>query len=113
GPFQKGMVLGIFSRTDPEYFKENLRELGDLGVNSVSLIVPKAQKDVRSTGFRDDRWVTPSDPSLRRAAEEAHRLGMRVFLFPIVYVEDLREGEWRGTLSPADWDLWFQVYEEM
>src|SRR5439155_16871068 len=80
---------------------------------SVSLIVPKAQKDVRSTGFRDDRWVTPSDPSLRRAAEEAHRLGMRVFLFPIVYVEDLREGEWRGTLSPADWDLWFQVYEEM
>jgi hypothetical protein len=113
GTFQKGMVLGIFSRTDPGYFTESLKEMGDLGVDSVSLIVPKVQKNVRSTGFHDDPWITPADGSLRLAAREAHLRGMRVFLFPIVYIEDLAEGEWRGTLAPADWDEWFRVYEKM
>ena len=111
--FQKGMALGIFSRDEPAYFKETLQEMGDLGVDSVSLIVPKVQKDVRSTGFYDGPWITPSDSSLRLAAREAHRRGMRVFLFPIVYIEDLAEGEWRGTLAPADWDEWFRGYEKM
>ena len=113
GRFQKGMVLGIFSRTDPGYFRQSLWEMRDLGVDSVSLIVPKVQKDIRSTGFYDDPWITPSDGSLRAAAREARRLGMRVFLFPIVYVSELGEGEWRGTVSPADWDEWFGAYEEM
>jgi glycosyl hydrolase family 113 len=112
-PFQKGMVLGIFSRSDPSYFRTSLKELQDLGVDSVSLIVPKVQKDIKATGFYDDPWITPSDESLRLAAREAHRLGMRVFLFPIVYVAQLGEKEWRGTLSPPSWDAWFRAYEEM
>ncbi len=107
------MVLGIFSRTAPEYFRATVQELQDLGVNSISLIVPKVQKDVRSTGFYDDPWITPADGSLRLAAREAHRQGMTVFLFPIVYVEKLGEGEWRGTLAPASWDEWFRNYDEM
>ena len=111
--FQKGMVLGIFSKTDPAYFRQSIREMQDLGVDSVSLVIPKVQKDVRSTGFYDDPWTTPSDESLRLAAREAHRLGMRVFFFPIIYVEDLKDGEWRGTIAPASWDIWFGHYERM
>jgi len=113
GSFQKGMVLGIFSKTDPEYFRQNLNEMQNLGVDSVSLIVPKVQKDVSSIGFYDDPWITPSDESLRLAIREAHRRGMRVFLLPIVYLEVLKEGEWRGTLAPGDWDAWFRTYEAM
>ena len=113
GSFQKGMVLGIFSKTDPGYFRESLREIRNLGADSVSFIIPKVQKDVRSSVFYDDPLVTPSDESLRLATREAHRLGMRVFFIPIVYVEDLKEGEWRGTISPPDWDLWFRRYEKM
>ena len=113
GPFQKGMVLGIFSKTDPDYFRTNLEEIRKLGVDSVSLIVPKIQKDVHSTGFYDDPWVTPSEESLRLAVREAHRRGMRVFLMPIVYLEVLKEGEWRGTIEPDDWGVWFDAYEKM
>jgi len=113
GSFQKGMVLGVFSKTDPEFFRRNLKEIRDLGADSVSLIIPKVQKSIRSTGFYDDPWVTPSDEGLRVATREAHRLGMRVFFFPIVYIEELKEGEWRGTISPASWDTWFQRYEEV
>ncbi|HEV8374997.1 MAG TPA: hypothetical protein VGR38_02050 [Candidatus Polarisedimenticolia bacterium] len=107
------MVLGVFSKTDPEYFRRSLGEMQDLGVDSVSLIVPKVQKDVRSIGFYDDPWITPSDGSIRLAIREAHRRRMRAFLLPIVYVKDLREGEWRGTLAPANWSAWFREYEVM
>jgi glycosyl hydrolase family 113 len=112
-PFQKGMVLGIFSKTDPDYFHRSLEEIQRLGVDSISLIVPKVQKDVHSTGFYDDPWITPSEASLRQAIREAHRRGMRIFLMPIVYLEDLRDGEWRGTLEPGDWGAWFEAYEKM
>ena len=111
--FQRGMVLGIFSKTDPAYFSRSLEEMQRLGVNSVSLIVPKVQDNVRSIGFRDDPWVTPSTESLRLAIREAHRRGMTVLLMPIVYVDEVAEGEWRGTLQPADWDGWFASYEAM
>jgi hypothetical protein len=107
------MVLGVFSQSEPAYFRSNLKEMKDLGVDSVSLIVPKVQKDVRSIGFFDDPWITPSDASLRRAIREAHRRGMRAFLLPIVYVKELQEGEWRGTLAPGDWDQWFKEYGSM
>jgi hypothetical protein len=111
--FQKGMVLGVFSKSDPDYFRKNLAELDKIGVNSISLIVPKVQKDVHSIGLRDDPWITPSQQSLRLAIREAHRLGMRVFLMPIVYVEDLKEGEWRGTIHPPSWERWFKEYDGM
>jgi glycosyl hydrolase family 113 len=113
GEFQKGMVLGIFSKSDPEYFRSSLEELQGLGVNSICLIVPKVQKNVHSIGFYDDPWITPSDESLRLATREAHRRGMRVLLLPIVYVEDLKEGEWRGTIEPPDWDAWFRAYQTL
>ncbi len=112
-PFQKGMVLGIFSKTDPDYFRQTLGEIQKLGVDSVSLIVPKVQKDVHSTGFYDDPWITPTDESLRLAIREAHRRGMRIFLMPIVYLEHLGDGEWRGTIEPGDWGAWFDAYEKM
>ena len=111
--FQKGMVLGIFSKTEADYFRKNLEEIQKLGVDSVSLIIPKIQKDVHSTGFYDDPWVTPSDESLRSAIREAHRRGMRVFLMPIVYLEVLSEGQWRGTIEPDNWRTWFDAYEQM
>jgi hypothetical protein len=107
------MTLGIFSKTDPDYFRTSLAEIRALGANSVSLLVPKVQKDVRSVGFYDDPWVTPTDQSLRLASREARRQGMQVFLFPIVYVEELADGEWRGTIDPPDWDAWFAEYERM
>lgn len=113
GPFQRGMVLGIFSKSDPEYFRHSLAEMQELGVDSVSFIVPRVQKDIRSIGFREDKWVTPGKPALRTAIREAHRLGMRVFLLPIVYLDDLKEGEWRGTIRPGDWDAWFAAYQRM
>ena len=62
--------------------------------------------------FVDDRWATPSDEAVRTAARLARGRGMRVMLFPLVHVQKLDTGEWRGTLRPADWGMWFQAYGE-
>jgi hypothetical protein len=38
---------------------------------------------------------------------------MSVFLMPLVYVDRIGVGEWRGTLRPSDWDAWFAAYGRM
>lgn len=109
-PFQRGMALGIFSRGAEEDVRPQIRELALLGADSISLVVPRVLRDVRSDQFYAEAMVTPTDESLRRATRLAHAAGMRVLLFPIVYVWDLRDGEWRGTLRPSDWRRWFDNY---
>jgi len=110
--FFRGMAFGLFSREEASYIETQLVELRALGVESVSLVVPKATPDTRSSAFADDRWATPTDEAIRTVARLAHRRGMRVMLFPLVLVQKLDTGEWRGTLQPADWGKWFQAYGE-
>lgn len=57
--------------------------------------------------------MTPGDEALRRTIRGAHRRGMSVLLMPIVYVDHMEEGEWRGTIDPPDWRAWFDSYGGM
>jgi hypothetical protein len=110
-PFQRGMVYGIFGREGTEFHRKNLEEIRDLGVDSIQIVVPRAMKTIHSTTISpDDATLTPSRHSLEQAVAEARRLDLRVFLFPIVFVRNLEEGEWRGVLAPDDWDVWWENY---
>jgi len=113
GRFYRGMAFGLFSRGESSYIRAQLDEMRGLGVDSVSLVVPKATPDTRSLTFVDDRWATPSDDAVRTAARLAHERGVRVMLFPLVHVQKLDTGEWRGTIQPPDWGRWFQAYGEL
>ncbi len=108
--FQRGVALGIFSRGSEEDIRPPVREVARLGAGAVSLIAPFVLRDVRSLDFYPEPTVTPSDASLRRAARLAHAAGLKVLLYPIVHVWELRDGEWRGTLEPRDWSAWFEGY---
>jgi len=111
--FQKGIVLGLFARDEPGYARKNLGEIRGLGANSVSIVIPWVTPDVRSEKIAPRGDMTPSDGSLRAAIREAHLAGMRVLLLPLIYVDEMAEGEWRGTISPPDWGRWFRSYERM
>jgi len=108
--FIEGMVFGLFARDDPGHAESGLKEIAALGANSVSIVIPWVIHDVRATAMapRDD--MTPSDDSLAVSIRKAHRLGMSVFLMPFLYVDEMAEGEWRGTIDPGDWDAWFAAY---
>ena len=109
--FQKGMVFGLFAREEKAHSDRGLAELKDLGVNSVSIVVPWVTKDIRSLPMAPRSDMNPPPPPLTYAIRKAHELGMTVFLMPFLYVDDIKPGEWRGTIAPPDWQAWFTNYE--
>jgi glycosyl hydrolase family 113 len=104
------VVFGLFARTEPGYIESSLGEIRDLGADAVSIVIPWVTPDVRSLEIAPRADMTPGDGALREAIREAHRLGMSVFLLPLLYVDVTAPGEWRGTLSPPDWNAWFASY---
>jgi len=111
-PPERGMVLGLFSRDAPAATGSALDELEGIGVDSISIVIPWVIRDVRSSAMAPSEAMTPSDASLQDAIDAAHRRGMSVLLMPILYVEHMGEGEWRGTIDPDGWKGWFAAYEE-
>ncbi|MFQ5767525.1 MAG: hypothetical protein ACE5ID_06020 [Acidobacteriota bacterium] len=112
-PFQKGMVYGIFSRAGESFHRRNLKELANLGINSIEIVVPRSIPSIYSTELAGaDPMVTPSRTSVTQAIRQAHRQGLAVFLFPILFVQDLEGEEWRGALAPLDWDVWWRHYTD-
>ena len=110
--FQKGMVFGLFAREDPGHAEKGLEELKKLGVDSVCITIPWVVADVRSVKMAPRSDMTPSDASLIAMILRARAAKMRVFLMPFLYVDKMEEGEWRGTIEPADWGAWFAAYRE-
>ncbi len=114
--FQKGVALGVYAAGNTlRAYRPDLVEIRALGADSISLPVYWFQEDVRAaeihpyrgSGFDQARY----DAQVRSVINEAHELGLRVFLVPIVQLEKIGPGQWRGTLRPADWERWFASYE--
>ena len=110
---RKGVVLGLFARRDAAGIRRDLEEIRALGATSVCIVIPWVTPDVRSTEIRPRADMTPGDDPLRLSVRLAHRLGMSVLMMPIVYVDRMAAGEWRGTIDPPDWQAWFGAYGEM
>ncbi len=112
GGFKKGMVFGLFATSEPEHTDRAMAEMKGLGVGSISIVIPWVAKNVRSLDMAPRADMTPSDGSLRYATRRAHAMGMSVMLMPFLYIDEMEDGEWRGTLSPPDWSVWFRNYGE-
>jgi hypothetical protein len=108
--FVRGMALGLYT-DDLGQLKQHLREIKETGAEWVSMVVAWHQQNVWSKGPEPKAGSTVADASVVELVKEAHRLGLKVFLFPIVDVEDRKIGEWRGTLKPPNLDEWFRRYE--
>ena len=109
--FDEGIHLGLYGTEGPDWIEQGLAEIEDLGANSVAIMVAWVTPDIRSLELRPTPEMTPTDDALRGAIRQARRLGLRVFLMPFVYVDRMAPGEWRGTIAPPDWSLWFATYE--
>lgn len=111
--FHAGMTFGLFARREPAFITGGMDEVHGLAANAISIVVPWVTPDVRSMRIAPREDMSPRDDALRLAIREAHRRGMSVLLMPIVYVDEMEEGEWRGTLDPPDWKAWFAEYGRM
>lgn len=92
-------------------FLHAVDEIAALGASHVSLAVFWRQRDVRSSSLGPDPKVTIADDRLRAIVRRAHERKLAVLLFPIIELDVVKRGEWRGTLAPADREAWWRSYE--
>jgi hypothetical protein len=66
-----------------------------------------------STTIEPPRYGVPQsayDDAAVAIASRAHARGLAFELLPIVRLERLAPGAWRGTLNPPDWNAWWTSY---
>ena len=111
---QRGVSLGLFAEDISFDYSPLLKEIVALGATHVQLVVPLYQEHGGSTVLGLHTRFSPSLSATAEAIRAARRLGLDVLLFPIVRLaRPRRDGEWRGTLKPADRDAWFRSYTEV
>jgi len=108
-PFIKGVALGLFSHVKGYSYERELDEIKRLNANAISLVVNINQGSVYSETVSPSP-AAASPETIARVAAGAHARGMSVFLFPIIYIIDVRPGKWRGTIAPPSWERWFESY---
>ncbi|MDM8007142.1 MAG: hypothetical protein QUV05_13470 [Phycisphaerae bacterium] len=112
GPYH-GMSWQIhYSATAVEQAKVMCREIADLGADTVMISNPGYQEHAGSDSFKIDPVVTPSREQWLEIFRIAHDNGLRIILMPIILLSDPRGNEWRGVISPPNWDDWFEQYRK-
>lgn len=115
-PGVRGVALGLWGdgRRDPERFDQRIdraiEEIAGLGATHVALVATWSQRDVHDTRVAPGPR-TMDDAVLRRAIARARDRGLAVLVFPILTLDRVAPGQWRGTLQPRDVDAWWSSYE--
>ena len=112
--FFAAVALGLFGHPpDPSAAEADMREIADLGSTGVVLPVFWRSDDYRSTRIGPFAYGVPQsayDDSEVEIARRAHALGLSFEVLPILQIDRLGPGEWRGTLAPSDWASWWRSY---
>jgi hypothetical protein len=85
-------------------------EIAELGADTVLISNAAVQEHAASESFRLDPERTPSGEQWQQILDLAHHHGLRVILMPLILLTDPRGTEWRGEISPPNWDDWFDQY---
>jgi hypothetical protein len=108
-----GVVLGLFSQERGHDYGPGLREIRELGAGWAALLVVEYQPHARSVSIGPDARRTPERAEVARAVRQAHALGLRVLLLPIVVLASSAPAEWRGNIQPESVEEWFCSYRQM
>lgn len=108
----RGVTLSLFHPEDRSQVDSSLDRIVALHATHVCLLYALSQRNVESDSILVDPELAPPDSLVLSVAARAHSRGLRVVLFPLLYLRDTAPGLWRGTLAPASWTRWFRGYGE-
>ncbi|MCP4606724.1 MAG: hypothetical protein GY847_40485 [Proteobacteria bacterium] len=109
-PKQRGIALGLYSE-DPNWsYIDMLDEMKAVGASHVAIVVPWYLKNAQDEKIFDHPRFTVPMHTVKRTIKDARARGMKIFLFPILRVEDQSDGGWRGVLKPRDKDAFYRNY---
>lgn len=111
-PFLKGIAFTPHAEYPDKgvRFAPMIDELAATGATHMSMVVQWSQPDVRASAVAPHPVETQDDAVVRQLIRRARAKGLEVMVFPIIWVEQRKIGEWRGTLAPADPEAWWASY---
>ena len=115
--WRRGVSLGLFAseknvENNMRIYTALLDEIAAVGATDGSIVVRWKQKDIHATEIKPSEDVTSPTELLGRVIDAAHDRNLRVFLLPIIYLDERARGVWRGTIDPSDMDAWWEAYGE-
>jgi hypothetical protein len=112
-PPYHGVAIQVYSVRDvlPTYGRM-IREIAELGADTVMFSVNGYQRHVESSRIATDPDETPTDDEWLRLFALARQRGLRVVLMPKILLSDPRAKDWRGKIRPTSWDEWFHQYQQ-
>lgn len=106
----RGLTLQL-QNSDPDHpYETYIDQIAALGANTIMFVVTAYQENASSTSLVPAASKTPTNRHIERLMAHAHSKGLQVVFMPIVLLENPRAGEWRGKISPEDWDAWWARY---
>jgi len=102
--------LGLYPGATVAQVDAWIDEIAGLGASHVALVASWQQADVTATAIAPGNAAVPDD-LVRAAARHAGERGLAVVVFPMLALERVAAGEWRGTLRPRDPAVWWRAYE--
>jgi len=109
----RGITLQLHSGWEEHPFEKYIDEIARTGANTIALVIPCYQENGSSTSIFLDLRKAPSDKRLKHLIAHARKRDLRVTLMPVVLLEDAREDEWRGKISPENWGRWWDNYTDI
>ncbi len=104
----RGVSLTMHHREPNHPYETLIDEIVATGANMVCLVVTGWQENCSSSSIFIDLRKVPSPERIKEVITYAKGKGLYVALMPIVLLDNGREGEWRGKLTPDNWDDWWE-----
>ncbi len=110
-----GFTLNLHHNNEHELYQQAVTDLADMGFDTVQFTVPVFQTDGRSDEIRIETGPGrgPRADRLIDLIRRARARRMTVILSPILLFTKPRGDEWRGKISPHDWNNWWTSYRRM
>ncbi len=109
----RGFALQMHNGDDAHPYEQYVDEIAASGANTLSLIVHGYQDNGSSQSIFIDSRKTPPDKRIIALANRAREKGLRVTIMPVILLKNARNSEWRGKISPPDWNLWWADYRDI
>ncbi len=106
----RGLAIPMYSEFPGLRYEDMVKRATTLGATHISLVVTWDQRTIFDNRIQPTLGQSPSDERVAATIDAAHKLGLKVMLFPIIHVVQRSEGEWRGKMAPTDLVRWQSEY---